>query len=329
MSYCNTKKLDVQSVDEILCDSSSTGRKLPWKEHKMANQLLASAYDEINISKALRLRECSSWLEFSVGSDGKKKLTDANFCRVRLCPICSWRRGLKIFAHTTAILNAISGQNNYSYIFVTLTIRNCVVGELNSLVDDMMTAWNRFAGYKAFKQAVKGWYRGLEITHNVDFASKDFNTFHPHFHCLMAVNKSYFTSSKYLSQENWTTLWSKAMRLDYIPVVDVRRVKGKTAAAVSEVAKYAVKTQDYIIPDDWDLTVDTVRILDEVLSNRRLVAYGGILKEWHKKLNLDDELNGDLVNLSSQDESIDEPVQKVYYSWNVGYNQYIKTDSIK
>lgn len=309
---------------EILHDKSATGRERPWSDKKMKNQLLALAYDQINESKALRLRECSNWLEFSVTKDGTKKLSNANFCRVRLCPICTWRRGLKIFAHTQAIMEEMKKDKDYGYIFITLTARNCVGEELQTIVDSMFKSWNRFINYKRVKDVIKGWYRGLEITHNVNPLSKSYDTYHPHFHCVFAVNKHYFNNKEYIKQSEWTDLWQKALKSDYKPIVDVRKVKGDTAKAVSEVAKYAVKDGDYIIPEDWDLTVSTVKLLDSALHRRRLVAYGGKFKELHKLLNLDDEIDGDLVLTDTQKEKEEPTANKIYYSWNVGYNQYIK-----
>lgn len=309
---------------EILQDKSSTGRERPWKDKKIKNQLLALAYDEINKAKSSRLRECANWLEFSVDENGNKKLSNANFCRVRLCPICTWRRGLKIFAHTKAIMDEMKKDKEYSYVFLTLTVRNCKGENLQSMIDTMFTAWNRLMNRKAIKFTVKGWYRGLEITHNVNSLSDSYNTYHPHFHCVFAVNQRYFKSNEYIKQSEWTNLWQQSLQSDYEPIVDVRRVKGDTAKAVSEVAKYAVKDADYIIPDDWDLTIDTVRLLDRVLNKRRLVAYGGKFKELHNRLNLDDEVDGNLVLTDVQQEEKEEPTQRIYYSWNVGYNQYIQ-----
>lgn len=289
----------------------------------MSNMLLALAYDDINQSKAIRLRDCATWLEYRLENDGKKRLVSGNFCKVRLCPMCSWRRGLKIFAHTKSILDGMASEKPFRYIFLTLTVKNVSGSELDPILDDMTKAWDRFSRSKAFKQAVKGYYRGLEVTHNLDLGSKDYDTFHPHFHCVLAVNPSYFSSAVYINHAEWTALWRSAMRLDYDPIVNIKRVAGTTAEAVSEVAKYAVKSSDYIIPDDWDLTVDTVRILDKALERRRLVAYGGLMKTWHKKLNLDDDVDGDLVHLSGEEPA---PLsgERIYYSWNVGYNQYIK-----
>lgn len=308
-------KIEVDSQVVVLSDKSGTGRERPWREKKMANEKLSVAYEDVNQQKADRLRDCANMLIFSVGDDGKKKLTQMNSCRVRLCPLCAWRRSLKVHAHTTQILDAMAGK--YAYIFLTLTVRNCTGTELTGTLNQIFKAWDRLLKRTAVKKAVKGWYRGLEVTHNIDC-----DTYHPHFHTLLAVNKSYFDSRDYIKQADWADLWKQSLGANYVPVVDVRRVKGSTSKAVAEAAKYTVKDADYIIPEDWELTVETVRTLDAALDRRRLVAYGGEMKAWHKKLNLDDEVDGNLVNVGEA-----EPVgtlrEEVYF-WHTGYSQYVR-----
>lgn len=307
---------------EILSDKTERGKERPWREHKAANEYLAIAYDEVNARKAERLRACATTLTFSVTEKGKKQLKSANFCRVRLCPMCAWRRALKVYSNVVKVLDGMDG--SHAFIFLTLTAKNCSGEELSGELDRLMAAWNRFALRKPFKQAVKGWYRGLEVTHNVDLLSSSYDTFHPHFHCLLAVNKSYFKKQDYLTQEAWVELWQQSLKVDYKPVVDVRKVKGSHSKAVAEAAKYAVKSSDIIIPDDWDLTVETVRMLDAALHNRRLVAFGGVMKEIHKRLNLEDEETGDLIHVEG--ESPEEKVtdRELIFSWWTGYQQYVK-----
>lgn len=307
---------------EILSDKTERGKERPWRVHKVANEYLAMVYDQVNPDKAVRLRDCATSLIFSVLDDGKKRLKSANFCRVRLCPMCTWRRALKVYSNVVTVLDEMDG--SHAFIFLTLTAKNCSGAELSGELDRLMVAWNRFVLRKPFKQAVKGWYRGLEVTHNVNPLSSSYDTFHPHFHCLLAVDKGYFKSRNYLSQESWMDLWQKSLQVDYKPVVDVRRVKGSNSKAVAEAAKYAVKSSDIIIPDDWDLTVDTVRILDIALHNRRLVAFGGLMKEIHKRLNLEDEESGDLVHVEG--ESPEEKItdRELIFGWWTGYQQYVK-----
>lgn len=309
----------------ILHDVSATGRERPWRAKRLATELLANVYDSVNPAKALRLRGCATQTEWHVLPDtGKKRLKQANFCHVRLCPMCSWRRSLKIFAHTQKVVDAAGGK--YDYLLLTLTVRNVTGNELGSTLDMMMSAWHRMTRWKIWKGTVKGWYRGLEVTHNVDIRSSSYDTYHPHFHVLLAVGKDYYKHD-YISHDDWASMWRTAMGLSYDPVVDIRKVTGTTGAAVAEVAKYAVKDGDYLLPEDWDLSIDTVRVLDRALDSRRLVAYGGKLKELHRRLNLDDEIDGNLVEVGDQ-ESLEDDLSAgdiytdIYY-WHVGYSQYV------
>jgi plasmid rolling circle replication initiator protein Rep len=313
-----------KQVGKILEDKSATGRERPWGRHKLMNLLLAMAYDEVDKKKAARLRDCATLLGFMPTEDGQKRLREANFCRVRLCPMCMWRRSLKIQAQMHQILLEIAkGKQKYAYVYVTLTVKNCKPDELESSLDKLFRGWQRLIQSKEVKEATHGFYRAVEVTHNVDPASKDFDTFHPHIHALFAVNVSYFKNDKYIKHERWMELWKRSMRLSYDPAVDVRRVKGNTAKAVAEAAGYSVKSSHYILPDDWDLTVDTVRLLDKVLENRRFVSLGGLFLEYQRRLKLDDAENGNLVHIDGDEPSdVEDRGKWVYYAWHSGYKQY-------
>lgn len=325
----------------------------------MRNELLSYAYDDIDKAKAERLRNCGRTLTYRVYEDGTKQLDTMESCRVRLCPICTWRRSLKIYAQTAEIVTALSHDCDYLYVLLTLTVRSCTGDELSGTLDTMLAAWNRFIGYADVKKAVHGWYRSLEVVHDtypfitpemyhgdadkhirsrrayyekqglkVGDKNPAYDKYHPHFHVLLVVNRSYFTSRDYISQSAWTQLWQQATRFDYAPRVDVRRVKGNTVdelnSAVCEVAKYAAKDADYIVPDDWELTVNTVKVLDAALANRRLVAYGGIMRDYKALLKLDDVEDGDLIHVGDDDAEHDkeEPYRLVSYFWYSGYRQY-------
>ncbi|WP_231166447.1 protein rep, partial [Clostridium botulinum] len=77
-----------------------------------------------------------------------------------------------------------------------------------------------------------------------------------------------------------------------------------------------------------EMTDSSVQVLDGALANRRLVAFGGELKSIHKKLNLDDAEDGDLVHTDSEElrEDIDYIVE--HYHWHIGYYQYVKLKDI-
>lgn len=305
--------------DIVLEDYSETGRKRPWRAKKLANEMLAIAYNEIDIKKAERLKDCATELTYSYDPiTGRKKLKSANFCRVRLCPMCQWRRALKTYIHMVKIYNAVEADRPRGYLFLTLTMRNVPLNQLNDSLDKLSIALKKLMGYAKVKQSIKGWYRGVEITHN-----KMTDTFHPHVHLLLCTNKRYFKSNEYIKQSEWVELWKKALQVDYTPIVDIRRVKGDIGKAVAECAKYTVKESTLIHPDDWDLTIDTVRALDKILNKRRFIGYGGIFKDWHKRLNLDDEENGDLIHVEAEEQPAIELDPIIVYTWRTGYSQYI------
>lgn len=323
---------------EVLTDKSSTGRVRPWKELKIKSKQLSEIYTSLyedELQKALydippeywskrakSVKFCANVLTFDVYEDGQKRLTSAFLCRKRLCPMCSWRRSLKIQSHARKIFEYASIEG-YQYIFLTLTVPNCKGTELSKTLDEMFSGWNRLMGYKKIKDTVIGWYRALEVTHNVNPDSNSYDTYHPHFHCILALPKSYFKKS-YIRHDEWLTLWRKAMRNETITQVDVRKIKSKgknIIEAVCESAKYTVKSSDYILPENWNLSKETVRVLDLALAHRRLVAYGGRLKEIHNLLNLDDEVDGDLVHID--DDSYKGNVTKqIIAVWSVGYQEY-------
>lgn len=303
----------ISEKSQVLVDKSASGKVRNWKLHKIHNSYISLAYEEIDPKKSERMKDCANWLAFHRREDGEMKLHDARFCRVRLCPICQWRRSLKTFAQMSQVLDKASS-DGYQFIFLTLTMRNCSADVLSDELTHILLSFNRLMKYKDVQKAVKGYYRGCEVTHNVVT-----DEYHPHLHVILAVNKSYFSGKTYISQATWCELWQRALQVDYTPIVDIRRCKGG-AKSIAEACKYAVKPSDIINFDDWDMTVDTLRVLDKSLENRRFIGLGGVLKEIHKQLHLDDMEEGDLVHVESASNS-DATPEEIIYFWN-GYSQY-------
>lgn len=301
---------------------------------RQCSELLASSYERIGFqNKSNRVSDCGTFLEFAheISADGiiseKGKLHNANFCKDRLCPLCSWRRSYKIFAQASQIMELIGSE--YKFLFLTLTVPNCYPESLSKTISRLMLSWNRLIDYKLFKKSIKGFFRALEVTRNFSNGS-----YHPHFHCVLAVPKSYANSRDYITHDEWLEMWRKAYKDNSITQVDIRFAKGKNkesdnavqelSSAVAEIAKYAVKSSDYIFSDDEALTDDIVRTLAEALKGRRLTAYGGCFKEAFKKLKLDDAEEGDLVHINDKlNPSIAWLI--VRYGWSAG--AYKMTDS--
>lgn len=319
---------DNYNTEKVILKDVKNGKDTDWRGKKINTLELSSSYKRIGYDKkSLRVGECGDYLEFRLAASNTLKLTNANFCKVRLCPMCSWRRSLKIFGQVSKVMDHVEENYNYRYIFLTLTVKNCCGEDLKDTLDLMTKAFNKMNQRKAFKQAIKGYFRSLEITYN-----KENDTYHPHFHMILAVNKNYFTDDRvYLSQKKWTNLWKESLKIDYTPIVDVRRIKadddkgfGKT---VAETAKYTVKSDDFLIRDEKgdikeNLTDEVVKTLDKALHRKRLTSFGFVFKEIHQKLNLDDAEDGNLTNTDNEELREDLTNIILRYQWNIGIKNY-------
>ena len=66
----------------------------------------------------------------------KKKIKASKFCRVRLCPVCQWRRSLKMFGQVKKITDKIlESDKSIRFIFGTFTIKNCVAEDLETCIN--------------------------------------------------------------------------------------------------------------------------------------------------------------------------------------------------
>ncbi|WP_318635990.1 protein rep [Limosilactobacillus reuteri] len=64
--------------------------------------------------------------------------------------------------------------------------------------------------------------RSTEVTVNHEV---DQPMYHHHMHVLLFMKSSYFTGTdNYISQAEWTGYWQRAMKLTYMPVVNVEAV---------------------------------------------------------------------------------------------------------
>ncbi|KAA0068235.1 replication protein, partial (plasmid) [Rhodanobacter sp. T12-5] len=149
----------------ILEDKTATGKKRDWKGKKRRANLMAEHYEALQKKigapyygkKAERLSECAEHLSFKRDPEtGRLKLYQAHFCKVRLCPMCAWRRSLKIAYHNKLIVEEANRQYGCGWIFLTLTVRNIEGEALKPTISDMMKGWNRLFGYKRVKTATLG-----------------------------------------------------------------------------------------------------------------------------------------------------------------------------
>ena len=225
--------------------------------------------------------------------------------------MCQLRRSRQWLAKFYQAAPAVQSQYPTDrFLLLTLTVRNPRLTDLRETLKAMSTAWARLTKTTNFR-AVRGFIRSTELTKGKD------GTVHPHYHVLLQVRPSYFSGTDYITQADWVQAWRKAMRLDYDPVVDIRRVKpakdapeGLTAslAGAVEVLKYTSKGSDLLTDAAWTDTVMTQT------HNLRFLATGGCWKD----VMADDDTPPDLTDEADQGE--DDPV--FLWGWQSLARQY-------
>lgn len=300
--------------------SSNNINKLELQDLQLAESLKKITLhkliaEKVNIAQMLQrdrrsehIQVCGSMLQFLkernlVSEEIRRRLVKGNFCKYRFCPMCQWRMARKVCREVLGRLRTIDEQHNgVALLFLTLTIKNEPLTELNSTVKLLSKAFYRMQQLKQYKDAVLGSIRAIEFLGDNTEAGEC----HPHFHCLLVVNKSYFKSRDYINFEEWTNLWQRSLRVNYRPVINVQRVKpkGKMSAIVAaalEVVKYSVTSSDL-----EKLTREDFQELDRQTRNIRQYNYSGELKD--AEPTFDD----------AEDESLWELLEEEYFQWSHG-----------
>ena len=137
----------------------------------------------------------------------------------------------------------------------------------------------------------------------------------------------------YIPQKEWLEMWREAMRMPEITQVDVRKIRGKKGqdeitSGFAEACKYSLKywastlskeelkrikkkakaagvdfgMEGHIwMRESLEKTAGVVKQLSKALENRRLVQFGGVLRDIKRDLKLKGaEEGGDLVNTSDE-----------------------------
>lgn len=330
--------MTTETVSTTVDYLASYGEKdAQWDKHRANLDTINSYYKHCEEFESLAKRtySCSRHLLFKRASDSEGnsaiKLQRVFTCKVRLCTVCSWAR-TRVWRRRFLISlpQVIQYNPTARFVFLTLTVKNCHITDLNATIKLMSKAFSKLMKRRNVDRVVLGYARSCEVTKSVD------GTAHPHFHVLLMVKPSYFTRD-YIKQGDWVKLWQESLKIDYIPQVDIRSVKPTKEIsdregekielthheglihAVLEVAKYGTKPSDLIGEPrdkkgkllgytgeinhrDWFLE------LTRQVSGVKHVVLGGILKQYmtDEDPNEDEILNAvneekDILNIDSDD----------------------------
>lgn len=313
---------DINS-NEYLADYSKKDQN--WDSHKTStvkvNQFYASSAKDHHQRYAVRIQECAEWLRFKFidneNGESKLKLRQAHFCKVRLCPVCQWRRSMawraRMFQRMPTLLESYK---NLNFLFLTLTVKNCNIEDLSQELTVMNESFARLRKRAEFQKSVLGFIRATEVTKSKDGSA------HPHFHCIVAVNKNYFRKKEnFITTERWSELWKDCLKSDYYPIVDARKIRMSKdgqmeSKAIIETLKYTTKVKDLLDDKDWFLT------LSDQLFKKRFIATGGIFKNLLSEELSDKEMLLLEETKEQQEEDIEELKTSLYFGYKKSERRY-------
>lgn len=286
-----------------------------------------------------RIEHCGEYLCFLYDESLKnKKLHKGNFCKNRFCTICAWRKAVKDSFKLTIMMEYIRQKSNKEFIFLTLTTPNVTGDKLEQEIKKYNKAFGNLLKRKELEGVVKGYVRKLEVTYDKqEFITKElyqkkkdyyknrnlrvgdlnptYDTYNPHFHVLIAVNKSYFTDKDYyINQKKWLALWQDVTGDSSITQVNVKKTTQGDLKEVYEVAKYSAKDTDYLV------SKGVFETFYKALSGKQLIVYGGLFAEalrLFKSGQLNEYKKKDLV----------EYYYMIVYKWHLkDYEEYKKRE---
>lgn len=329
MHFYTTRNIAKNQDNETLKDMTKSGKQRPWREKKIDNVSYAEILEILKIKKAYNVKQCGNVLEFKPTDEGYLKLHKTWFCKSKLCPVCNWRRAMKnSYQAQKVIEEVVKEKPKARWLFLTLSTRNAIDGyTLEQSLKDLTKAFDRLSRYKKVSKNLVGFLRSTEVTVN-----KNDGSYNQHMHVLLCVESAYFRKKEnYITQTEWVDLWQKALQVDYRPVANIKAIKPNQKgdkdiqAAIKETSKYSVKSSDFLTSNQ-EKNQEIVKDLEQGLYRKRMLSYGGLLKQKHKILNLDDSEDGNLINTS--DEKTTEEEQKAHSImaiWNYQkQNYYIK-----
>jgi plasmid rolling circle replication initiator protein Rep len=297
--------------------SELSERDRPWDVHRAESDQIAANFRGTEFQRySERISFCSQLLDFRLVPDRDKgvyrlKLASTRLCHARQCQICAWRRSLMYKARAYKALPAvITDYPTARYLFVTLTVKNCAIGDLRATIKHLNESFARLTKLKVWPGI--GYIKTVEVTRSKD------STAHPHLHILLQVKASYF-GANYISKKEWCALWKQSVRTDYTPIMDVQAIKAKDSPVglLAEVIKYQTKPNDLIFADrEWFLEYT------RQVHGTKAFALGGVFKEYFRELEKD-ETTEEMIGDDGEGE-VDEG--HLYFNWRRAEKKYRMVD---
>lgn len=229
------------------------------------------------------------WCSRTLCLDERGRIMHREACHARGCPMCQSMRAAHWSHRLRAGLLAMlaSEPEPLTFAHLTLTVKNCAVGELRAHTRAIHNALGRMTKRAIFPAL--GAVRNTEVT--VNLRTREV---HPHVHMLLVLPGSYFAAPwytgriggrgprrivpGYMTHAEYVQLWRECARLDYAPSVRIQAVNLTTPRgrqALYEVAKYGVKPASLS-----RMPPAMLPAFFEQLHHTRAIAVSGLLRRY-------------------------------------------------
>lgn len=263
------------------------------------------------------MKTCRNVIKYAIAFADKsdtsitaKKLLQINTCKNRFCPGCQKAKAINDALDITTLSRYLTQEKKYRPLFITLTIPNVTGDELDNAIRKMNKDIDKLFKRKYYQENMKAWIVKLEVTRN-----KENNTYHPHFHILAFVHKSYFyerNADNFISIPMLRKDWQEVSADERITQVDIRKAKGRTKAdrekAVLELAKYTAKSSDFL---DSQEVFDTMY---NALKGKQVIRFCGELSVLKKVYDFDKY--GLFEKYAPKTEEMPELTHRLQLDWN-------------
>lgn len=272
-----------------------------WENRKLSNRLPVRLFHSIEqMKKANKIADCANFLDVEK-TQYKRKIVRTYLCKNRFCFNCNFLKSRKQFATYHQVFRGMQkGEENISFIFLTLTVKNPHHSDLEKFYKEVMSQALKLLFISIRKKRgrfkhILGGLRAFEVT----VQKSNSNYLHPHYHILFVVHNDYFDDM--ITFEEWTNIWDEHLRkFGHIqepkPIINVKKVYAKDTNGFSEdtknidISKSVAETTKYSLKiTDLNSYVNNPQAFKSIVNTfHRLRSWGdfGIVKEYKKKLDL-------------------------------------------
>lgn len=282
-------------------------RELKPKAEKVAQIFLA---DYATHHDGVRIKACASRIQINKNLEHSPAVTTW-YCKHRQCPVCQWRKSLKTCSKMHQLFDCYPELKERKWLYLTLTVRNCMPENLRGTIQKMNKGAQRLSRQAFWRKNVIGGVRFLEVT----VGKSELASAHPHFHCLLSVRPSMFQGKNYVSLEQWSEAWEKALQETYTPEVNIRRFQGTPEDIRRQVINrtgYSMKPLKMVPDAHWLMNTSYE------LRGLRLFEPFGDLRE--KLSGLDHLKKSEAVKGA---EHMTQKEAQMYYKWHPGCKTYL------